>query len=127
MTAPRVFLSPPHLSGLEQQFVTDAFASNWVTPLGPHVDAFESEFAATVGARYAVALSSGTAALHLALLLAGVGPGDDVFASTLTFVASVNPVVYLGATPVFIDSECASWNMDPALLAEALEARAQRG
>jgi len=127
MTAPRVFLSPPHLSGLEQQFVADAFASNWVTPLGPHVDAFESEFAAAVGARYAVALSSGTAGLHLALLLAGVGPGDEVFASTLTFVASVNPVVYLGAMPVFVDSERASWNMDPALLAEALEARAQRG
>jgi len=127
MTASRVFLSPPHLSGLEQQFVADAFASNWVTPLGPHVDAFEAEFAAGVGARYAVALSSGTAGLHLALLLAGVGPGDEVLVSTLTFVASVNPVVYLGATPVFIDSERASWNMDPALLSEALEARAQRG
>jgi dTDP-4-amino-4,6-dideoxygalactose transaminase len=76
MTSKRVFLSSPHLSGLEEQFVADAFATNWVTPLGPHVDAFEVEFAAAVGARYAVALSSGTAALHLGLLLAGVGPGD---------------------------------------------------
>jgi pyridoxal phosphate-dependent aminotransferase EpsN len=123
----RVFLSPPHLSGLEEQYVADAFATNWVTPLGPHVDAFEAEFATTVGAPYAVALSSGTAALHLALLLAGVGPGDEVLASTLTFVASVNPIVYLGATPVFIDCERASWNMDPALLDEALEVRARRG
>jgi pyridoxal phosphate-dependent aminotransferase EpsN len=122
-----VFLSSPHLSGLEERFVADAFASNWVTPLGPQVDAFEAEFAAAVGAQHAVALSSGTAALHLALLLAGVGPGDEVLVSTLTFVASVNPIVYLGATPAFIDSDRASWNMDPALLEDALEARARRG
>src|SRR3954464_2071319 len=115
-TSKRVFLSPPHLSGLEEQYVADAFATNWVTPLGPHVDAFEAEFGAAVGARYAVALSSGTAALHLGLLLAGVGPGDEVLVSTLTFVASVNPIAYLGATPVFIDSERVSWNMDPMLL-----------
>ena len=126
-SAKRVFLSPPHLSGLEQEYVADAFATNWVTPLGPQVDAFEAEFAAAVGARHAVALSSGTAALHLSLLLAGVGSGDEVLVSTLTFVASVNPIVYLGATPVFIDSERTSWNMDPALLEEALEARARRG
>ena len=123
----RIFLSPPHLSGLEQQFVADAFATNWVTPLGPHVDAFEREFAELVGADHAVALSSGTAALHLALQLAGVGPGDEVFASTLTFVASVNPIVYLGATPVFVDSQSSSWNMDPVLLEEALEQRARAG
>jgi len=123
----RVFLSSPHLAGTEEQYVADAFASNWVTPLGPHVDAFEAEFAAAVNAPYAVALSSGTAALHLALLLAGVGPGDEVLVSTLTFVASVNPIVYLGATPAFVDSERSSWNMDPALLEEALENRARRG
>lgn len=123
----RVFLSSPHLSGTEAQYVADAFASNWVTPLGPHVDAFETEFAAAVGAPHALALSSGTAALHLALLLADVGPGDEVLVSTLTFVASVNPIVYLGATPVFIDSERSSWNMDPALLQEALADRACRG
>src|SRR4051812_3021931 len=127
MTSKRVFLSSPHLSGLEEQFVADAFATNWVTPLGPHVDAFEAEFADAVGAKHAVALSSGTAALHLALLLAGVGAGDEVLVSTLTFVASVNPIVYLGATPVFIDSERTSWNMDPALLGEALETRSRRG
>lgn len=127
VTQDPMFLSPPHLSGLEQQYVAEAFATNWVTPLGPQVDAFEREFADAVGARHAVALSSGTAALHLALRLAGVGPGDEVLASTLTFVASVNPIAYLGATPVFIDSEPASWNMDPTLLEEALEQRARAG
>ena len=95
-------------------------------PLGPQVDAFEPEFAAAVGAPYALALSSGTAALHLALLLAGVGAGDEVLVSTLTFSASANPVVYLGGRPTFIDSERTSWNMDPALLAETLDARARR-
>jgi pyridoxal phosphate-dependent aminotransferase EpsN len=123
----RIFLSSPHLSGLEQQYVAEAFATNWVTPLGPQVDAFEREFAEAVGARHAVALSSGTAALHLALRLAGVASGDEVLVSTLTFVASVNPIVYLGATPVFIDSEPASWNLDPALLEETLEQRARAG
>jgi dTDP-4-amino-4,6-dideoxygalactose transaminase len=127
MTSKRVFLSSPHLSGFEEQLVADAFATNWVTPLGPHVDAFEAEFAATVGARHAVALSSGTAALHLGLLLAGVGPGDEVLVSTLTFVASVNPILYVGASPTFIDSDRVSWNMDPALLEEALETRARAG
>jgi len=127
MNPNRVFLSPPHLSGLEEQYVANAFATNWITPLGPHVDEFEKEFAAAIGAEHAVALSSGTAAVHLALLLAGVGPGDEVVVSTLTFVASVNPIVYLGATPVFIDSDRASWNMDPALLEEALDVRARRG
>jgi pyridoxal phosphate-dependent aminotransferase EpsN len=127
VTRDRILLSPPHLSGLEQQFVAEAFDSNWVTPLGPHVDAFEREFAETVGASHAVAVSSGTAALHLALILAGVGPGDEVFASTLTFVASVNPIAYAGATPVLVDSERASWTMDPALVEEALEDRARTG
>jgi len=122
-----MFLSTPHLSGLEQQYVADAFATNWITPLGPHVDAFEREFAQVVSAEHAVALSSGTAALHLALQLAGVGPGDEVIASTLTFVASVNPIVYLGARPVFIDSEASSWNMDPALLEETLDRKARAG
>lgn len=125
--AARVYLSSPHMSGLEEEFVADAFASNWIAPLGPHVDAFEEEFCATVGAPHAVALSSGTAALHLALKLVGVAEGDEVFVSSLTFSASVNPIIYLGATPVFIDSERESWNMDPALLAEALEARARAG
>jgi dTDP-4-amino-4,6-dideoxygalactose transaminase len=123
----RIYLSPPHLSGLESPFVAEAIASNWIAPLGPHVDAFEREFCTLVGASNAVAVSSGTAALHLALMAVGVKPGDEVFVSTLTFAASVNPIVYLGARPILIDSERVSWNMDPALLAEALEMRARRG
>jgi dTDP-4-amino-4,6-dideoxygalactose transaminase len=123
----RIYLSPPHLSGREQAYVADVFASNWIAPLGPQVDAFEAEFAAATGAGYTLALVSGTAALHLALLELGVGPGDEVVVSTFTFSASVNPIVYLGAQPVFIDSEPLSWNMDPELLAEALETRAHRG
>src|SRR5216683_818010 len=123
----RIYLSPPHMSGVEEQPVADVFASNVIAPLGPHVEAFEHEFAKAVGAPHAVAVSSGTAALHLALRLVGVGPGDEVLVSTLTFVASVNPILYLGATPVFVDSERLSWNMDPTLLAEVLEARALAG
>lgn len=118
--AERIYLSPPHLSGLEQEFVHEALASNWIAPLGPQVDAFEAEFAETVGARHALALTSGTAALHLALRLVGVGPGDAVVVSTLTFAGSVFPIHYLGARPLFVDSERASWNLDPALLAELL-------
>ncbi len=127
MALPRIYLSPPHLSGLEAHYVADVFASNVIAPLGPQVEAFEQEFARAVGAPQAVAVSSGTAALHLALRLVGVGPGDEVVVSTLTFVASVNPILYLGASPVFVDSERVSWNMDPALLAEALEVRARAG
>lgn len=123
----RIYLSPPHMSGLEQQYVAETFASNWIAPLGPQVDAFEREFAEAVGAPYALALSSGTAALHLALLLAGVGSGDEVVVSTLTFSASVNPIVYLGGRPVFVDSERRSWNMDPALLIDALDHKAREG
>lgn len=123
----RIYLSSPHIGALEHGFVEEAFASNWIAPLGPHVDAFQEEFARSVGAPYALALSSGTAALHLALQLVGVGPGDEVLVSTLTFSASVNPIRYLGASPVFIDSERISWNMDPALLSEELEMRAVSG
>jgi dTDP-4-amino-4,6-dideoxygalactose transaminase len=123
----RIHLSPPHLTGAEERFVADAFASNWIAPLGPHVDAFEAELAAAVGMPHAVALSSGTAALHLALVLNDVGPGDTVLVSTLTFAGSVFPIRYVGATPHFIDSERTSWNMDPALLADTLAAYARRG
>lgn len=115
------------MSGEELRNVERAFLSNWIAPVGPDVDAFEREFAAITGAEYAAALSSGTAALHLALLLLGVGPGDDVFVSTFTFAASVNPIVYLGARPVFIDSELESWNMDAGLLADALARQAAIG
>lgn len=123
----RIYLSPPHLGGEEAALVAEAFASNWIAPLGPHVDAFEAEFAATVGSPHAVALSSGTAALHLALQLVGVRPGDEVLVSTLTFAASVNPILYLGAVPVFLDSERESWNLDPTLLEDELAARARSG
>ena len=123
----RVFLSPPHLGSDEEALVRDAFASNWIAPLGPHVDAFELEFAAAVGSPHAVALSSGTAALHLALLLAGVGPGDEVLVSTLTFSASVNPIRYQYGLPVFVDSETLSWNLDPDLVESTLARKAREG
>ena len=115
------------MSGAEERFVAEAFASNWIAPLGPQVDAFQREFAELVGTRHAVALTSGTAALHLALQLAGVGADDEVMVSTLTFSASVNPIRYLAATPIFIDSERRSWNMDPDLLDEALAVRDREG
>lgn len=121
----RIHLSPPHMGLREPHFVAEAFATNWIAPVGPNVDAFEAEFAEYVGCSHAVALCSGTAALHLALKLVGVGPGDTVLGSTLTFVASANPVVYLGAVPAFVDSERTSWNMDPDLLAADLERRAR--
>jgi dTDP-4-amino-4,6-dideoxygalactose transaminase len=123
----RIYLSPPHLSGQEGERLAAVLASNWVAPLGPEVEGFERDFSEYCGGLHALALSSGTAALHLALQLAGVGPGDEVLISTLTFVASVSPVGYLGGSPAFIDSEAASWNMDPALLSEALELRARQG
>lgn len=123
----RIFLSPPHLAGDEGDFVRDAFDSGWIAPLGPHVDAFEAEFARAVGAPHAVAVSSGTAAMHLALHLVGVGPGDEVIVSTLTFVGCVNPIRYLGARPVFLDSEPNYWNLDPDLLEDTLRRRGRAG
>jgi pyridoxal phosphate-dependent aminotransferase EpsN len=123
----RIYLSPPHMSEQERGLLIEAFDSNWIAPLGPHVDAFENEFAEKVAAAHAVAVSSGTAALHLALILSGIGPGDEVATSTLTFAASANAIRYVGAEPVFIDSESASWNLDPTLLAEELEAGVRRG
>lgn len=108
-------------------YIREAFETNWIAPLGPHVDAFEREFAELVNCKGALAVSSGTAAIHLALRVTGVGPGDEVWVSTLTFVGSVNPVLYQGATPVFVDSETRSWNMDPDLFVAALEERAKKG
>ncbi len=116
----RIYLSPPHLFGEEQKLVADAFASNWIAPLGPHVDAFEHDVKAIVGLPHAVALTSGTAALHLAMVLLGVGPGDEVVCSAMTFSASANPIRYQGASPVFIDCD-ESWTLDPNLLEEALK------
>ena len=117
----RIWLSSPHLGQEESAFVEDAFKSNWIAPLGPHVDGFEREMAAHVGVGHAAAVSSGTAAIHLGLLLLGVKPGDTVFCSSLTFVASCNPILYCGARPVFLDSEPESWNMSPAALERAFE------
>jgi dTDP-4-amino-4,6-dideoxygalactose transaminase len=117
----QVLLSTPHMGETEREFVEQAFATNWIAPLGPNVDAFERDLAGMVGIGHAAALSSGTAAIHLALRLLDVGPGDRVFCSSLTFAASANPVVYLGAEPVFIDSERQSWGMCPEALSRALE------
>lgn len=111
----------------ELTLVQDAFASNWIAPLGPHVDAFEREFAALVGASHAAALSSGTAALHLGLKLSGVKAGDEVLCSSLTFSASANPIAYECARPVFVDSDEATWNLDPNLLEDFLRKRAAAG
>ena len=119
--ASRIWLSSPHLGEEETAFVEDAFRSNWIAPLGPHVDGFERELAAHVGIGHAAALSSGTAAIHLGLILLGVKSGDTVFCSSLTFVGSCNPILYCGAQPVFIDAEPGSWNMSPAALERALE------
>lgn len=123
----RIYLSPPDVGEVERKALLRAFDSNWITPLGPEVDAFEAEICEYTGAEAAAALSSGTAALHLALLLAGVGPGDEVWVSTLTFVAPANAVRYVGADLRFIDSERETWNMDPDLLGAELEAAAAVG
>jgi dTDP-4-amino-4,6-dideoxygalactose transaminase len=123
----RILLSPPHMGTEERNLLLEAFDSNWIVPLGPQVDAFEDEICQATGAGHAAALSSGTAALHLALLLAGVKPGDAVICPSLTFVASMNPIYYLGAEPILIDSERESWNMDPALLCQELDDRAKSG
>jgi pyridoxal phosphate-dependent aminotransferase EpsN len=122
----RIYLSVPHMGGNEEKYVQEAFASNWLSTVGPNLDAFEKAFEARVGLP-SVALGSGTAALHLALRLVGVGPGDEVVCPTLTFVASVNPIRYLGADPVFVDSDPATWMLDPVLLDQLLERKARSG
>jgi len=124
---PRIYLSPPDIGAAERAYVQEAFDGNWVAPVGPNIDAFERAFAQRVGSAHAVALASGTAALHLALRLSGVTQGDEVVCSTLTFVASASPIVQLGAKPVFVDSEETSWNADPALIAELLARKARQG
>jgi dTDP-4-amino-4,6-dideoxygalactose transaminase len=124
--APRIYLSPPDMSNAERTALLAAFDSNWIAPLGPEVDAFERELAQRVGVQDAAALSSGTAALHLALVLLELGPGDEVWTPTLTFVATANAVRYVRATPVFVDSEHETWNMEAALLEQALRDAAKR-
>jgi dTDP-4-amino-4,6-dideoxygalactose transaminase len=121
----RIYLSPPELTGRELTMLAEAVASGWIAPLGPDVDAFEAEVARRVDMPHAVALSSGTAALHLALLALGIGRGDVVWTSTLTFAATANAIAYVGATPVFVDAERASWNLDPGLVLEELERAAR--
>src|SRR5258706_2069757 len=121
----RIYLSPPELTGEGLAMLGDAVASGWIAPLGPHVDAFEAEVAQVVGMPHALALSSGTAALHLALAALRIGSRDTVWTSTLTFAATANAIAYVGATPVFVDSDRTSWNIDPDLVVDEL-ARAAR-
>ena len=123
----RIYLSPPHLGEHERQFVAEAFESNYIAPLGPQVDAFEKEFSEYTGIKHCLAVSSGTAAMHLALAVLGIKPEDTVMASTLTFMGSVSPVTFMGADLVFIDSDKNSWNMDPNLLLQALEKMSKAG
>ena len=123
----RIYLSSPHMSGRERELLLQAFDSNWIAPLGPHVDAFEREICELTGAKHACALSSGTAGLHLALILLGVSHGDEVFTSTLTFASTANAITYCGGVPVFIDSNRETWNMDPVLLEEELDTCARKG
>lgn len=123
----KIWLSSPHMGGMEQVFVKEAFDTNWIAPLGPHVNGFEEDLVKYTGASHAAALSSGTSALHLALILLGVKPGDEVICQSFTFSASANPIVYQGATPVFVDSEADTWNMCPKHLEEAIEDRLRLG
>ena len=127
MSLPKIWLSSPHIGTAEERLVHEAFETNWIAPLGPHVDAFERELAAVTGTAHAAVLSSGTAAIHLALIVLGVQPGDWVVCQSFTFAGTVNPVAYVGAVPVLVDSEPDSWNMDPAALRTAIEAGIARG
>lgn len=120
----KILLCLAHMSGQEMKYIQEAFDTNWVVPLGPNVNAFEQDLEALCGeGKHVVALSSGTAAIHLALVNLGVGPGDEVICQSMTFSASANPIIYQGATPVFVDSEDATWNIDPNLLEEAIKDR----
>ena len=125
---PKIWLSSPHMGATERQFVAEAFDTNWVAPLGPNVNGFECDIAAYLNnGSYVAALSSGTAALHLALILFGVEPGDEVICQSMTFSASANPICYLKATPIFVDSEKETWNMDPDFLEQAIKDRIAKG
>lgn len=123
----KIWLSSPHMGGNEQVYVKQAFDTNWIAPLGPHVDNFEKDLAEFTGASHAAALSSGTSALHLALIILGVKHGDEVICQSFTFSASANPIVYQGATPIFVDSEPDTWNMCPDALKEAIVDRIAKG
>lgn len=123
----KIWLSSPHMGGTEQKYVNEAFETNWIAPLGPHVNGFEQDLVEYTGTSHAAALSSGTAALHLALIMIGVKPGDEVICQSMTFSASANPIVYLGAIPVFVDSEEETWNMCPDLLRRTIVDRITKG
>ncbi len=123
----KIWLSSPHMSGHEQKYIQEAFEENWVAPLGPNVNGFENELAKYLNVSHVAALSSGTAALHLALILLNVKKDDEVLVSTFTFSASVNPIIYQNATPIFVDSEKDTWNMDPNLLEIAIKDRIKKG
>lgn len=128
MNSKRILLSPPHMGGIEQSYIAQTFQDNWIAPVGPHIDLFENRFVDLLGEnRQVVALNSGTAAIHLGLQLLGVQKGDVVLCQSLTFVASVNPVLYLGATPVFVGSEVETWNMCPNALEEAILNQLSKG
>ena len=122
----RIYLSSPHMSGREMAYINEAFDTNWIAPLGPNVNNFETDLVRYTGCGHVAALSSGTAAIHLAIILLGVGPGDEVIVPSFTFSATVNPVVYQHAIPVFIDSEKETWNMDPELLEKAIKDKRRR-
>ncbi|WP_291106532.1 DegT/DnrJ/EryC1/StrS family aminotransferase [Flavobacterium sp. UBA6195] len=128
MNQPKIWLSSPHMGGNEQKFIQEAFDTNWIAPLGPHVTGFEQDLEHYLGNKVQVAaLSSGTAALHLALIVLGVKAGDEVICQSMTFAASANPITYLGAHPIFVDSEPETWNISPKALEEAIEDRIKKG
>ncbi len=127
MMKEKIWLSSPHMSGNEMKFVNEAYETNWIAPLGPNVDGFEQDLQKYLDISHVAALSSGTGAIHLALVLLGVNAGDEVLASSFTFSATVNPITYVGATPILIDSETDTWNMSPELLEEAITDRIAKG
>lgn len=124
---PKIWLSSPHMGGDEINFVNDAFNSNWIAPLGPNVNGFEEDLQNYIGVKHAAALSAGTAAIHLSLIMLGVKHGDEVLCQSMTFSASANPIAYQGATPIFVDSENKTWNLDPNLLEDAIKDRIKKG
>jgi len=123
----KIWLSSPHMSGNEMKYINEAFSTNWIAPLGPNVSAFENELGSYLKVKHVAALNSGTSAIHLALIILGIKPGDEVLVSSFTFSATVNPIVYLGGIPVMIDSEEDTWNMSPVLLEEAIKDRILKG
>jgi len=127
MAEDKIWLSSPHMAGNEYKYVTEAFDTNWIAPIGPHLNRFEEDLEKYIGGNKVAALSSGTAALHLALMMLNIGEGDEVICSSFTFAASANPIMYVNATPVFVDSENESWNMSPEYLEEAIKDRIAKG